>query len=829
MDILEEGLDTASGEAINVSYLALDLYNGLATMSETVGVVVYADEGLVGGTTRSAYSPNIGALFEELSLSGTPGESFLLQFVPSDDTWSNVELEVRLAPCSEGERYNSDAQRCVQCPEGEIKFDNSTSECAVCAGTGITCLGGNNYTLDDGYWIATGSVNKCVAAGGDSTACLFSRIYECVDPLLCQADAPRINSGGSPTLEDSLLCRAGANAGIVLCGACEAGHYYRAQESACKQCPDQGPAVLLQVIGLCGCLLLMGLLVRGVVHNMRSNMVTQEMVAEFSDFVCESDSARMEAPAVFSIWCGWMQVAGQTMDIFDADVIPELYQGFLRVTEVFNFRILDFFGVPCMLAALLDDPSLTDSMGGYLPNFLFFAFLPFLIAAPTTLMIYWYLDVLLVDPLSLNDDALEGDADNEQAEAVKADQPPNNGNIPHPSASRSSDLRPEYNLTTISTNGLSIEVYDERHIGLEADDSSCHNIIPERASLKLDATPTSVASHDGPPRRRRRGMMARNTVLDRLSSLIPPEVRLVYLPLSVFLLVLLHPVVSTYMFNIFACDEIHRDITEPSFWLRQDYSLQCFRGHWWIYAAIATWVIVIYIAGLPICIFYIVWKLYNQKRVKCRGIIMYCPAWTLECDGGKWEFCRLGQKRMPVEPQFITPGEMTGVHDISSKLDLPESISIFGIIYRPFKGGLHWFASFDIAQKLAQSAVVILVRLVDRKFDVFYALVIAFTSLMVQAYYTPYVRYEDNMLRLMVLYNQCLVITSFIAQEYMLDGNAERSVVGATLLVIQILLSTLILVELFKTVLYSSVKRGISSASSNAHNYLHRITRKWKM
>eukprot|EP00854_Cymbomonas_tetramitiformis_P031357 gene31357-39420_t len=93
MDILEEGLDTASGEAINVSYLALDLYNGLATMSETVGVVVYADEGLVGGTTRSAYSPNIGALFEELSLSGTPGESFLLQFVPSDDTWSNVELE----------------------------------------------------------------------------------------------------------------------------------------------------------------------------------------------------------------------------------------------------------------------------------------------------------------------------------------------------------------------------------------------------------------------------------------------------------------------------------------------------------------------------------------------------------------------------------------------------------------------------------------------------------------------------------------------------------------------------------------------------------------
>eukprot|EP00854_Cymbomonas_tetramitiformis_P015393 gene15393-18213_t len=190
-----------------LAFRAKDYYNNSAMPPvEEVIIVVTTNTENVGlaGAKSVAYFTETGAVFEDLQVSGPPGKTAELSFLPSTSTWQSASLQVRFTSCVAGERYIEATERCEPCPPGYIKWDNTTSECSSCDDSGLTCFGGATYSLDSGYWMAVGSIGRCEE--GD-TQCVLDRVYPCAVTAACDAKNLVVNSSTGYLLED--LCASG--------------------------------------------------------------------------------------------------------------------------------------------------------------------------------------------------------------------------------------------------------------------------------------------------------------------------------------------------------------------------------------------------------------------------------------------------------------------------------------------------------------------------------------------------------------------------------------------------------------------------------------------
>lgn len=70
---------------------------------------------------------------------------------------------------------------------------------------------------------------------------------------------------------------------------------------------------------------------------------------------------------------------------------------------------------------------------------------------------------------------------------------------------------------------------------------------------------------------------------------------------GLFLLNLLHPSISSTMFETFNCRQYDLDKTDESeYWLRLDHSVRCYDKQWWSYAILSALLIVLYVFGYPL-------------------------------------------------------------------------------------------------------------------------------------------------------------------------------------------------------------------------------------
>lgn len=130
-----------------------------------------------------------------------------------------------------------------------------------------------------------------------------------------------------------------------------------------------------------------------------------------------------------------------------------------------------------------------------------------------------------------------------------------------------------------------------------------------------------------------------------------------WLSLSVLFMIVIHPTVSTYTFQLFNCNKIYLDDDEPRWWLALDHATECYVGSWYSLRALAIFIMMSYVMGMPFLLAVICFSMYDMKRVEVMGRVEYVPS----------KFLR--QELVPVEPK----SESIESNGIASTLGIPDA------------------------------------------------------------------------------------------------------------------------------------------------------------
>ncbi|KAK3245528.1 hypothetical protein CYMTET_18200 [Cymbomonas tetramitiformis] len=179
-----------------------------------------------------------------------------------------------------------------------------------------------------------------------------------------------------------------------------------------------------------------------------------------------------------------MHIVGQTLSLYDDNVIPSLYKDFLNFAAVFQFDILKWTHLSCLVAAIGGDATWDARLDGFRGSFILYGILPFVIGTPM-LRAFTRLQWSAVATAHSRPSLAQGQE------------------LPTPGCAGDSCL---------STTAISFP-----------------NAAATDGQILVMATTASAED-------------ARQSA---------------FLPVSIMILKLLHPVVSTYMFSIFSCDDIH--------------------------------------------------------------------------------------------------------------------------------------------------------------------------------------------------------------------------------------------------------------------------------
>eukprot|EP00854_Cymbomonas_tetramitiformis_P004396 gene4396-5406_t len=371
-----------------LTYTAIDFYGNVTSLSlrtsdnspqePTVVAVALANTSSLTGSTVALYTYPYGATFEALAMVGLPGESFNLSFQPQADGWGDVSVTVMLAPCEAGTQHIEQGQSCERCASGLLKFDNSTQPCSstdCSAVDGITCPGGAEYSLDDGYWLAAESVRKCVLdAGADSVGCVFDRVYVCDFSGACDSEDGRSNTAGEPAIAQALMCAEGYRSDTALC---EIGRQILDAKSSSLRKSFIRVSHIKIIKGHDASALLSTLL-----NHMQAVPPAPAPAAWALLRPCDMRDLSEDYFADSVL----IMVMSQHTLIFPIEAFPKIYYDYVAnvFSGVFNVSLVRWLGLQCLVAGSISGPSFADSVGVglFYFNFLIIAALPYVILLP---------------------------------------------------------------------------------------------------------------------------------------------------------------------------------------------------------------------------------------------------------------------------------------------------------------------------------------------------------------------------------------------------------------------------------------------------------------
>ncbi|KAK3239508.1 hypothetical protein CYMTET_50571 [Cymbomonas tetramitiformis] len=182
-------MSMSGSEMDDLRYIAMDYYHNPTMYLTDVRISAESPNRTVLLESSTAWYSEEAALFDSLVAYGQPGTSQLLDFNPSVAAWGTARITLTFVECQAGEQMQTEQGTpaiCRACPEGYIKFDNSSVPCTSCADVqGLECLGNDRYNIEDGYWLSP-SVLHCRDRtgvddqGADQTVkCFFEKVYTC--------------------------------------------------------------------------------------------------------------------------------------------------------------------------------------------------------------------------------------------------------------------------------------------------------------------------------------------------------------------------------------------------------------------------------------------------------------------------------------------------------------------------------------------------------------------------------------------------------------------------------------------------------------------------
>ncbi|KAK3261022.1 hypothetical protein CYMTET_30054 [Cymbomonas tetramitiformis] len=698
----------------------------------TVGGEAGADDVVLGGEALLPYTRDVGARFSSLTAVSTPGSFVDIDFMPEEDVWATVSVRLKLALCDYGEVYNAEYHTCIPCEPGSIKFDNGTADCSSCEGRPLECHGSNNFTLDDGWWMALSSIAaKCGESSEDSAECVFARIYECDIPEACESPTSgrtALYEGGSsyPVTADDKLCADGYDHDVALCGQCGAG-YEQTLDKACRRC--KGAIWTGMLILVC---ILVGLFGIGCVlwrlYKTQMEAWARRLANKESANIRLSKAG--EVQGLLGAFANHIQVMSQHVILLETGAIPDFFRGFLQelaqVAQI-NLSAIQWTGLQCWIAGSTDGESFhaTTGVGHFYLNFILLAPVPYFILLPIlfSMLRNW--------KWRCTSSQCEGAESSDGDSVAGCEEEDWKGNPIFQAAS--------------SRRSLSLSSLRRASQRMSPDDDQ------QRASGDEGADDALVKTEIEGPLGEREGTKKEMMLPFRSLSLVAPrtaklkisETLSAYIICATFALVYVHPTVSTICFNALYCDAIYLDTAQVQYWLNADRGIECFTLQWYIFVTVAFFIIVTYVLGMPLGLIVLTSYLHNQKQVQFCGEKAYVDSSLIQVekregaagDEGNADVDSLGSTNtgavselhfrvqhpvtgaiLPVDPIFQPHVQVgSSVGDIQTRLEDGEVLQYIGGYMISFKPHFYYWMGYEMLVRFFQTSVVIMVRIVDKR------------------------------------------------------------------------------------------------------------------
>ncbi|KAK3286570.1 hypothetical protein CYMTET_5882 [Cymbomonas tetramitiformis] len=326
-----------------LTYTVIDHPGNVLQFSSGKDVTAIADaasDGSFTGLSGVRTVPYTGvARFSELVVHGRPESTVRVNFISSQGGTYDTAINVTLLACEDGEVYDSEMQSCNKCKAGSVKWDNSSVPCESCDEvSGLTCHGGNEFSIDDGYWMAFQSAATHCAA--NATQCILDRVHSCLDAFSCKPNQTAVYAGMSTWHDrESAQCSSG-HSSAVLCGECLENHH-RTNQGKCKDCGPNAAWHVFRFLSTVAALCLLVYLVWKAYQ--RIDHVHHQQFFRTAKHVSTPQAA-------VSIFLGYMQVSSQWFVVFGSE-IPEPYKSFLHGLSTFSLTPETWLGMSCLIYA----------------------------------------------------------------------------------------------------------------------------------------------------------------------------------------------------------------------------------------------------------------------------------------------------------------------------------------------------------------------------------------------------------------------------------------------------------------------------------------------
>lgn len=290
-----------------------------------------------------------------------------------------------------------------------------------------------------------------------------------------------------------------------------------------------------------------------------------------------------------------------------------------------------------------------------------------------------------------------------------------------------------------------------------------------------------------------------------------------YIRMATFLLIFVHPTVTTYMIQIYNCRAIYNTEETIQYWLEMDMTTQCYTKTWWIYCSISLFVCVVYVLGLPIGFALITNYYHRYKKMRLEGRALYMHQRLISIRG-KTSYFLVGTDHQlePIYvPQWMQSSTTLDHYNIATKLDNSLFTQYLGHFLIPFERNRFYWVAIDITHEVLQSSAVIIVRIMLEEYDLVFATTVAVVTLAFYTYYKPHVHPTDSAFQTLVLLSYCFIYIAFLTQRYVHGevSGEEESVNGYVLAsIIGLLCSSMIFVIIRNYIdVYSSTLEKIAA------------------
>lgn len=284
-----------------------------------------------------------------------------------------------------------------------------------------------------------------------------------------------------------------------------------------------------------------------------------------------------------------------------------------------------------------------------------------------------------------------------------------------------------------------------------------------------------------------------------------------------YILVFLHPTVATNVFQLFNCTLIYQD-SEDQYWLKLDRQVECYTPQWYIFAGLASCVMVIYIFGLPFCLaavpyyltqFKLVCHVHNNTThfVHRSKLFFNDPdspqartSWSSSQDLIAGTFYVIeGGKQVLVEPQFVADDlPLYDAEGMSTALHHEHALAFLAAYMHPFKDQYYYWLPFEMIRKLAQTSFVIIWQYIDQESDMLYQVMVTCSAVAIHAYCRPYESNVVNRCQSVLLVDQVFVSLVMLAYQGQEQGSTFQGlVIVVSQITLMVVLAGFVLVDLF--------------------------------